>query len=196
MTIEEILNTFLPGVVCIYVYDALAMKRYSLQTYTVAGAIIGAIIKFCVDWLSGIAPNYLKPNMPIFIAYIIFAAIVGFLYYVTKNNIWVRQVCADELNIDPADSFWKMHIDFRKDTLVVLYLTGGNVVSGLVQSADNDYITLRNHVTSKEAYDNKMIEAMKHPNKETLMCVPVKNIARFEIGYSKDSEYKDIVFRH
>ena len=32
MTIEEILNIFLPGVACIYVYDALAMKRYPLQT--------------------------------------------------------------------------------------------------------------------------------------------------------------------
>lgn len=196
MTIEEILNIFLPGVVCIYVYDTLAMKRYPLQTYTVAGAIIGTVIKFAVDWVNGMVSNYFKSDIPIFIAYIIFAAIVGFLYYVVKNSMWFRKVCADELNIDPADNFWKMHIDFKKDTLVILYLSSGKVVSGIIQSADDDYITLRNHVTTDKAYDDVMIESMKHPNTATLMCVPVKNVARFEIGYKNDSKYNDIIFRH
>ena len=84
MAIEEILNIFLPGVVCIYVYDSLAMKRYPLQTYTVAGAIIGAIIKFVVEWLNGIALKHIQTDIPVFIAYIVFAVIVGLLFYLIK----------------------------------------------------------------------------------------------------------------
>ena len=195
MAIEEILNIFLPGVVCIYVYDSLAMKRYPLQTYTVAGAIIGAIIKFVVDWLNGIALKHIQTDIPVFIAYIVFAVIVGLLFYLIKNSFLLRKVLADTLHVDSADNFWKMHIDFKENTLAMLYLSSGEIVSGLVQSVDDEYITLRNHTTVKELYNETASKAMETPNRGTLMCIPIKNIVRFEIGYSNKSKYKDIVFR-
>lgn len=204
MTIEEILNIFLPGVACIYVYDALAMKRYPLQTYTVVGVIIGAIIKCIVDWVNGIVIKYYQTDFPIFVVYIAFAVIVGIAFYLVKNCIAVRKIFTDIFNVDPADNFWKMHIDLKKDTLVVLCLNNGDFVLGTVQSVDDDYITLRDHAIAKKLYDEEracvyckeVIQVMKQPNKATIVCVPIKNIARFEVGYKNDSKYNDIIFRH
>ena len=93
---------------------------------------------------------------------------------------------------------------FKKGYVCGALFDNGDFVLGTVQSVDDDYITLRDHAIAKKLYDEEracvyckeVIQVMKQPNKATIVCVPIKNIARFEVGYKNDSKYNDIIFRH
>lgn len=195
MTIEEIVNVFVPGVVCIFVYDMLANKKYKLQTYTVAGIIVGMIIKSVMDGINSLFLLLWCLPIPMFPFYIVCAIFVGARIYLTRNSLKFRTFMIDVFNVDPGDNFWVRNIDLVAGTFVIIYTIDGKVVFGDVQSVDDDYITLLKHETVSEAYSDEMTIAMDCRIDETIMCVPQKNISRFEIMYKHKNDFSKLAFR-
>lgn len=136
MTIEEIVNVFVPGVVCIFVYDMLANKKYKLQTYTVAGIIVGMIIKSVMDGINSLFLLFWCLPIPMFPFYIVCAIFVGARIYLTRNSLKFRTFMTDVFNVDPGDNFWVRNIDLVAGTFVIIYTIDGKVVFGDVQSVD------------------------------------------------------------
>lgn len=193
MTIDEILNIFVPGVICVFTYVALSNRKCGLQGYTLAGIVTGSIIKTVVDYVNTIALRYYQIQFPIFIVYSFVALLISIVAYKIKNSIKVRKLISRVFHLESGDSFWTNSIDWKNGTYVVVYTTDGNIVYGAVQSANDERITLLYYCTVKTLSELK--EAVKNANTESVMCIPTKNIERFEIFYVKDTEFSQFAFQ-
>lgn len=196
MTIEEIVNIFLPGIVCVAAYDCLANKKYKIQTYTVAGVIVGMVIKSLIDALNNaILITGFYTGFPIFVFYIIVALLSGVLYFKAKNCIVIRKFMSKHFNVDTGDNFWTRNFDLNNGTSVILYLNDKSVAQGVVQSVDDDYITLVSHCSASGAYEEDMQKAINKTNEKTILCIPVRNIVKFEVYYLTDNDFSKFAFK-
>ena len=196
MTIEEIIYVFLPGIVCVAVYDGLANKNYKLQTYTVAGVIVGMIIKSLVDVINNSILNTgFHTDFPIFVTYIIVALVVGVSYFKVKNCITTRKIMSNYFRVDTGDNFWLKNFDLDNGTCVILYLNDKSIIQGVVQSVDDNYITLVSHCSAEDAYGDEMKKSMNKINEKTVLCVPMKNVVKFEIYYLTDNDFSKFAFK-
>mgnify|MGYP007081941776 CR=1 FL=1 len=196
MTVEEIINVFLPGIVCVAVYDELANKNYKLQTYTVAGIIVGMVIKSLIDGVNNLILNTgFYTGFPIFVVYVIAALVAGVSYFKAKNCITTRKFMSNHFRVDTGDNFWLKNFDLDNGTCVILYLGNKDVVQGVVQSVDDDYITLVSHCSADNAYGDTMKDSIKSTNEKTVLCVPMKNVVKFEIYYLSDNDFSKFAFK-
>lgn len=196
MTVEEIINVFLPGIVCVAVYDGLANKNYKLQTYTVAGIIVGMVIKSLIDGVNNLILNTgFYTGFPIFVVYVIAALVAGVSYFKAKNCITTRKFMSNHFRVDTGDNFWLKNFDLDNGTCVILYLGNKDVVQGVVQSVDDDYITLVSHCSADNAYGDTMKDSIKSTNEKTVLCVPMKNVVKFEIYYLSDNDFSKFAFK-
>lgn len=192
--IDYLLYILVPGVVFLYVYDVLAIKKYSLQTYLIAGAAIGTILKTFIDFVNSVLLNYWQINFPIFLVYVLFAFVLAFAYFYAKNDTRVREFATNTIHIETADNFWTRYLDMEKGCFAKIYISNGNVIFGTVNSADDDYITLIDYCRAKSDSDKDIDFATKNVMTESLFYIKMHDILSIELSYEQDSKIKRFIF--
>ena len=202
MTITEIINNFdvvinyfVPGILFVYIYNVLSLKRYDLTLYILIGTISGAIIKSIVDSINGFLLNFICLPIPILFAYFACAIILAVSYYKLKNNIHVRKFFTRTLQVETSDNFWTRYWDMAGDAAVYVYTNDGNVSFGSLQSADENDILLIQHRTAFGQREKDIDLAFDEPAKRTILRIPMKNVSRIELdNINKNSEIEKFVF--
>lgn len=84
-SIEDLLNIFVPGLICVWMFGSLANRKYDIQTYLIFGSAMGAIIKSIVDIPNNVLLNSeMDFGIPILPAYVLTGIVFAIVYYKAK----------------------------------------------------------------------------------------------------------------
>lgn len=188
--VAMLFSVFVPGVLCVSTYTKLALKKLEYQGFLALSISIGFVIKYIVDYIDDMLNKIglVVHGFPIVVVYSIVGVVSAIAYYKIKNHVWTRWKMSNFLGVDSGDNIWTRHIDTEGGTNVLLYLDDGTYILGRLENADDDYITLNSHCSAQSPDGKDMDEAAKNPI-DTVMCVPMHHIKRFEFLYENKQSH-------
>lgn len=185
--IDLLFNILVPGVLCVWVYAKLSLKKIDSTGYLTLSVSIGFVIKHIVDYLDTMLTQIAIKGFPIVIVYAITGIGFAVLYYKAKNSILFRKIGSTCFGVDTGDNIWTRHIGVD-GTGALLHLDDDTYILGTIETVDDDYITLVHYCIADTPDGESMDKAAMHPFCKTVMCVPMKHVKRFEFLYANHND--------
>ena len=182
-SVDLLFHVFVPGAISVWCYRWIDMKKMSDQMFFVLSVAMGYLIKSTVDYFDSVFWSIAIKGFPLVFSYVAFGLFCSVVFFKLKNWIPVRKFFSNVLGVETAGNIFTRHFDSANGNYIKVFMENGDIFYGSPENLDDEYITIMKYAVSKVDSQEAWAAAMKSKKTNTVLCIPMSNVNRFEFIY-------------